>query len=246
MKTCTKCKKDKSLSEFHNCASKKSGKMSACKKCRNEYNKRKAAEIGHDVLYRRAIETVGEENYKARARNYYEKNSEQAKERSRAWNAANKKKKAETRRKHYLKNRDAYLIQAQEWADENREKRREIASRHSRKFRADPENKHIVLARKLIGRMGKMTGLRAGTRTEKLLGYSFLEFRAHIERNMLEGMSWENHGEWHIDHIIPITELIGLGITCPKKINALSNLIPVWAKDNLSKGNRFALSQAPL
>ena len=50
-------------------------------------------------------------------------------------------------------------------------------------------------------------------------------------------MSWDNHGEWHIDHITPIsyakTEEDVL------KLNHFSNFQPLWEFDNLSKGNRF-------
>jgi hypothetical protein len=50
-------------------------------------------------------------------------------------------------------------------------------------------------------------------------------------------MTWDNYGEWHIDHIIPLSsaktesELIDL-------FN-YKNTQPLWAKDNLSKGNRL-------
>lgn len=50
-------------------------------------------------------------------------------------------------------------------------------------------------------------------------------------------MSWENHVKWHLDHIIPISyanseeEII--------KLNHFTNLQPLWATDNLSKGNRW-------
>ena len=50
-------------------------------------------------------------------------------------------------------------------------------------------------------------------------------------------MSWDNYGEWHIDHKKPISKFKdGISIST---INALSNLQPLWAKDNLSKGNKF-------
>jgi len=63
-----------------------------------------------------------------------------------------------------------------------------------------------------------------------------------MERLFQDGMSWGNHGEWHVDHIIPVSEMVRLGVTCPKKINALSNLRPVWAEDNLRKNDGFDLS----
>lgn len=84
-------------------------------------------------------------------------------------------------------------------------------------------------------------------RTEKVLGYSVAEFRAHMERNMLPDMNWSNHGTlWHIDHVIPVADFVRVGVTDPAKVNALENLMPVYAKDNLSKGARFALSPQPV
>lgn len=51
-------------------------------------------------------------------------------------------------------------------------------------------------------------------------------------------MSWEAHarGEIHIDHIVPVSKLVSDGETDPAVINALSNLRPMWAADNLAKG----------
>lgn len=52
-------------------------------------------------------------------------------------------------------------------------------------------------------------------------------------------MTWNNYGKWHIDHIIPISsakteeEVI--------KLNHYTNLQPLWAKDNLKKGNKIIL-----
>ena len=47
----------------------------------------------------------------------------------------------------------------------------------------------------------------------------------------LEGMSWDNHGEWHIDHIRPISSFPTN--SPPSEVHALANLQPLWAKDNL-------------
>ena len=71
---------------------------------------------------------------------------------------------------------------------------------------------------------------------KELLGYSVEEFCQHIESQFLPGMSWEDRGAWHIDHIKPISAFLAEGITDPKIINALSNLRPLWARDNLVKG----------
>lgn len=73
-------------------------------------------------------------------------------------------------------------------------------------------------------------------KTEKLLGYNKLLLKSHIELQFKDGMSWDNYGEWHIDHKISISELYLNGVSDPAVINALSNLQPLWAADNLSKG----------
>lgn len=74
--------------------------------------------------------------------------------------------------------------------------------------------------------------------SSRILGYSAKELRAHLENQFLPGMSWENRSAWHIDHIKPVSAFIAEGIRDPKIINALSNLRPLWAAENISKGAR--------
>lgn len=50
-------------------------------------------------------------------------------------------------------------------------------------------------------------------------------------------MNWENYGEWHLDHIIPIS--YAKTIEDIYKLNHYTNLQPLWASENLSKGNRY-------
>lgn len=73
-------------------------------------------------------------------------------------------------------------------------------------------------------------------RTQDAVGYTPSELKNHIESLWQEGMSWENYGKWHIDHIKSIKAFRDEGITDLKIINALTNLQPLWAFDNLSKG----------
>lgn len=68
------------------------------------------------------------------------------------------------------------------------------------------------------------------------LGYSSSDLKNHIEQNFVEGMSWENYGDWVIDHIRSIcTFKIG---TSMEVINCLSNLQPLWKEDNWKKNRR--------
>ena len=75
--------------------------------------------------------------------------------------------------------------------------------------------------------------------TSVILGYTANDLKQHIESQFAKGMSWDNYGEWHIDHIIPIARMVEFGITDPSIVNSLDNLQPLWAEDNLSKGAKI-------
>ena len=73
-----------------------------------------------------------------------------------------------------------------------------------------------------------------------MVGYSVADLAQHLERQFLPGMSWENMDQWHIDHIVPLAEFKASSPDSPafKAAWALSNLRPLWAKDNMKKGAR--------
>jgi len=131
-----------------------------------------------------------------------------------------------------------------EWRLENPEQSRQIVSRSAK---ASPEkvrqraqakrqrNPEAFAARYMLKRVLMLTGARKNTKTEHAIGYSKADLEAHIAKQFEPGMTWANWGEWHIDHIKPVAQFIREGVTCPKEINALSNLRPLWAYQNLSK-----------
>ena len=73
--------------------------------------------------------------------------------------------------------------------------------------------------------------------TIEQLGYTADHLMARMACQFRPGMSWKNHGEWHIDHKKPVAEFIRQGITDPRTINMLSNLQPLWAPENIAKGD---------
>lgn len=83
-------------------------------------------------------------------------------------------------------------------------------------------------------------------KTKDILGYTWLEFKLHLESKFQPGMSWDNHGEWHIDHIVPVAWFIRNKCFDPKVVNALSNLRPLWAKENLMKRDKIDESNIDL
>ena len=59
-----------------------------------------------------------------------------------------------------------------------------------------------------------------------------------VESKFKQGMTWQNHGKWHIDHIVPLYKFDPTKYEDIKKANHYSNLQPLWAEENLKK-NRF-------
>ena len=108
-----------------------------------------------------------------------------------------------------------------------------ISEKSKARYEANPE---VVFLRRTLSRLESYMD---GSKYEKILGYTQEEFVSHIESLWSEGMSWENRSEWHIDHIKPIKAFINEGITDVTIINSLSNLQPLWAKDNLAKGCNY-------
>ena len=133
--------------------------------------------------------------------------------------------------KYYKKNKKIVKDRSKKWKAENPDKLRESWS----KWRKKDTSKSITFMRDSLRRVLK---IEKKGRTEEILGYTRSDLIKHIEKQFLDGMTWDNHGEWHIDHITPISVLLSSGVSDPSVINCLSNLKPIWAKDNLSKSNK--------
>ncbi len=101
----------------------------------------------------------------------------------------------------------------------------------------DKEHKHKRIWKDLLRNSLKRLGREKQSHTIDELGYSALELKEHLENLFAEGMSWKNYGEWHIDHIKPLSKFDKE--TPSNVVNSLSNLQPLWANDNLSKSNNY-------
>lgn len=83
-------------------------------------------------------------------------------------------------------------------------------------------------------------GYKKTTKTFSILGAEYEIVKNHLEQQFKEGMTWENHGEWHIDHIIPMSSANDEDSIV--KLNHYTNLQPLWAKENLQKGAKLTYS----
>ena len=78
-------------------------------------------------------------------------------------------------------------------------------------------------------------------RSYEYLGCTIEEFKNHIEKQFKDGMTWDNYGEWEIDHKIPLMYSVSQRPTIEQVSERLhyTNTQPLWKDENLSKGNRF-------
>lgn len=112
-----------------------------------------------------------------------------------------------------------------------------------KKYYLDPSFRIITIQRSRISKIIKSAfkGTAYNNSRVELIGCTPTELKAHIEKQFIEGMSWENYGikTWHIDHIKPISKHNVLDPEDLKKAFNYKNLQPLWASDNLSKSNKY-------
>ena len=106
-----------------------------------------------------------------------------------------------------------------------------------KRYHSDPVYRlKDIRSRQLHQFIKSVKGTKTG-RTEELLGYTAEELKIHLELLFKDDMTWENQGEWHIDHRIPASYFTSIDQI--RECFALSNLKPEWGSWNMSKGNRF-------
>lgn len=94
------------------------------------------------------------------------------------------------------------------------------------------------LAKKVRNRTWSALKSKKSKASIEYLGCSIDEFKKHIEKQFKDGMTWKNHGKWHIDHITPL-KYGNPSIGDVMKRLHYTNTQPLWASENISKGNRF-------
>lgn len=111
----------------------------------------------------------------------------------------------------------------------------------SKRYQRDPAYRLECACRARINKAIKGGRGAKSARTVALIGCSWTELRSHLESLFKPGMTWENYGfeTWHIDHIKPIAKF---DLTNPEEQRACfhwTNLQPLFASDNLKKGDNY-------
>jgi len=207
MKTCIKCFIEKDFTCFHKHKSRKDGYREVCKVCRK--------------IETKEYITINSEVLSEKKKKYYIDNKEKINTRNKingkVWYESNKEKKLE-----YLKN----------WYKLNPD--------YNTNYYRNRRSSDILF--KIITNVRRRTNLflkkkNKSLNTTELIGINYISFKEYFETLFHEGMSWENYGEWQVDHIIPLSSA-----KTKEEINELAkytNLQPLWQIDNKKKSNKL-------
>lgn len=145
--------------------------------------------------------------------------------------------------KDWSKDKKEYLKEKHtKWREENRQHVNKYSREYERmRCKTDPKYKLGRNTRTALWTCLNERNVAKYRSTFALLGYTIEELMSHLEKQFTEGMTWDNYGEWHVDHKIPMTSFNFESVDDPefKECWALVNLQPLWELDNLSKGPRY-------
>ena len=203
-------------------------------------NKEKTA-IRHKEYYQENKERIqqntklweeeNKEKRKAQNKKWELENKEKRKEQNKKWELENKEKIKEQKKEWYQKNKEKIKEQKKEWRQKNKEKMKE---QNKKKYKTDSLFKLKCTCRNRTYDAFKSKGYKKTSRTHELLGADYETVMNHIEKQFEDWMTWDNHGEWHIDHIVPLR--LAESEEEMKVLCHYSNLQPLSAFDNISKG----------
>ncbi len=242
--TCSKCNFTKPVSEFYHSKSSKTGFNFQCKKCLYTYfsHWRKCNRQKANIIEKRWRDSHPETVIRSR-KSFYKNHQVEQQNRAKKFYYEHRKECIATTRRWQYRNKERHYASLRRWQKNHPEKYNSILSicrkNWKKKHLATPkgrldENMSYGIRKALLSK-------KAGRHWESILGYTVNDLYKHLESKFVEGMSWNNYGGWHIDHIIPRCFFQYSSPNDPEFLYcwSLNNLQPLWAKDNLLKHNKI-------
>jgi hypothetical protein len=167
-------------------------------------------------------------------RNFYQTHKEKRLIESKKYNKIHVREIKEYKVIWYKKNKERLTEKAKKYYQEHKEEVNQYY-KNRRKIDINFRIKHYLRTRITKA----LDGICKSKITTKLLDCSIEQLRKHLESQFKLGMTWDNYGKWHIDHVRPCAFFDLSKPNEQKKCFNYKNLQPLWAKDNLEKSNKI-------
>lgn len=232
VKECIKCKQVKVLEDFYKHKLCSFGYSSRCKPC---------TKVDNEISRRKNIENV-----KISYRNYYVSNREKILLYHKEYNVKNKEAKKEYDKEYNRYRSQSCKDKKKEYNKEYRERNKDKVREYKRNYEFNRKRVDKLYRFEKAVRNAIYDGMRRGGYQKKhkaneILGCDFKTFKLHIAKQFKKGMTWDNYGEWHLDHIYPVS--LAKDEKHLLKLNHYTNFQPLWAEDNIRKGNKLVEKQ---
>lgn len=180
------------------------------------------------------------ESYLEKSKAYYQANKESILKQQKAKLATPEGKLAKKARdaKYREDNRDRLNQKANERYHANKDEY--LARQLEYQRRKEASDPAYRLARRLRKRV--WDAIAKGYKSQKtmeLIGCRIEALMQHLEKQFTDGMTWDNYGYWHVDHIRPCDSFDLTDLEQQKECFHFSNLQPLWAEDNIRKGAKY-------
>lgn len=163
---------------------------------------------------------------------YYQKHSDKIKEYNKLRYVKNRDSILEQVKDYYAANRDKVRTSQKEYYSNNKQG---IIERNKKRLQTDLQFKLRDSIRRRVKRQMKLNSKNL----HEYLGCNYLEFKQYLQAKFQPGMTWHNYGQWHIDHKLPLSWFDLTRWDHCHLVLHYTNLQPLWAEDNLRKGNRY-------
>lgn len=165
------------------------------------------------------------------------------------WRSKNKNKIKKQQQEYRSKNKELLNQNRKQWGKENPDKVATNAKKHREKYKEKINKRRRQKRKENINfrlrtvisnriRMALCRGSKNSTSYD-LVGCSWEHLRLYLESMFSHGMTWDNYGQWHIDHIKPCCSFDLTDIEQQKLCFHYTNLQPLWAIDNLKKSGKY-------
>ena len=145
------------------------------------------------------------------------------------------------RNKYYEENREKISAYGKKYYEENREQKKVYHKKYMRQ-RSQQDPIFRLLHNMRGGVYKVLSGKRKNSRTMQYVNMTPDELMDYLEGRFTEGMTRDNYGKWHVDHIRPISSFDFTGPDNEEQLHMAwnyTNLQPLWAADNISKGAKY-------